>query len=144
MPASGVILVVEDDAGAREMLEQYLTLCGFRVHTATDGVQAIDIAYRVHPDIILMDLALPRMHGLDATRALKAKPETKDIVIIAFSAFSRDITSDLVRKAGCDDFIEKPIEIDSLRDVVAGWLSRGLPHSGSSGPLAPPVNGSGH
>ncbi len=100
------------------MLVQYLAFCGFVVHTAADGFEAIEVAIRVHPRIILMDLMMPRMDGWEATRRLKADPRTKDIAILAYSALSRSNDQHTAHEAGCDEFIQKPCDLDSLEEIL--------------------------
>jgi two-component system, cell cycle response regulator DivK len=118
------ILVVDDHRDSREMLTAYLTLCGFVVHEAADGLEAIDMAIRIHPPIILMDIVMPRLDGWEATRRLKADARTKDLTIIALSAFSLTDERQNARAAGCDDFIPKPCDPGHLADVLRGILNR--------------------
>jgi two-component system cell cycle response regulator DivK len=116
------ILVVEDQRDAREMLSEYLTVSGFVVHQAQDGMEAVDLASRVRPRVILMDLMMPRMDGWEATRRLKADARTKDATIIAVSAYLEGNTIRRARSAGCDDFIAKPYDIVELGDLVRSIL----------------------
>ena len=81
-----LILVVEDFDDAREMYRDYLEFSGFRTETARDGREAIDKARRLQPDLILMDLSLPGIDGWEATRLLKASPDTSHLLIVALSA----------------------------------------------------------
>jgi two-component system, cell cycle response regulator DivK len=112
------VLVVDDQPDAREMLAEYLSSCGFVVHTATDGLDAIDVALRVDPSIILMDLMMPRMDGFDATRRLKADARTKAIPVIALTAHSQTNGREMARAAGCDDLLRKPCDLDQLAEEV--------------------------
>ena len=116
------ILVVDDTRDSREMLTEYLMFCGFDVHQAEDGLEAIDTALRIHPPLILMDLMMPRLDGWEATRRLKADERTRDITIIALSAFSYTDERHLAQQAGCDDFIPKPCDLDHLAHVVRNCL----------------------
>ena len=102
------ILVVEDFDDAREMYRDYLEFAGFRVETARDGREGIEKARAFQPDLILMDLSLPGIDGWEATRLLKAAPETRQIIIIALSAHALATEGDRARAAGCDGFIAKP------------------------------------
>lgn len=120
----GSVLVVEDQRDAREMLAEYLEFCGFVVHTAADGLEAIAVAMRVHPPIILMDLMMPRMDGWEATRRLKADPRTGDITIIALSAHSSTGDERSNRSTGWDDFIEKPCDLAGLAAVLRDFFYR--------------------
>ena len=103
-----LILVVEDFDDAREMYRDYLEFAGFRVETARDGREGIEKARAFQPDLILMDLSLPGIDGWEATRLLKAAPETRQIIIIALSAHALATEGDRARAAGCDGFIAKP------------------------------------
>jgi CheY-like chemotaxis protein len=118
------ILVVDDDCDSRDMLAEYLRLCGFVVHEAEDGFEAIEIAMRIHPRIILMDLMMPRLDGWEATRLLKADARTWDITIVAVSALSLTSAQKRVaRLAGLDDFIPKPYDLVDLVNVLRGLLT---------------------
>lgn len=83
--AAPLVLVVEDDADARDMYDVLLDGSGFRVASASNGLDGIDRARALHPQLILMDLRLPAVDGLEASRRLKAEPATRDIPIIALS-----------------------------------------------------------
>ncbi len=80
-----LVLVVEDDADARDMYQILLDGSGFRVASASNGLDGIDRARTLHPQLILMDLSLPAVDGLEASRRLKAEPSTRDIPIVALS-----------------------------------------------------------
>ena len=112
------VLIVDDERDARDMMALFLGLCGYAVHVAADGVEAIDMAVRFRPAIILMDLMMPRMDGWEATRRLKADPWTRGIPIIALSAHSRTDEGFVARAAGCQDFISKPCDLDYLASVL--------------------------
>jgi CheY-like chemotaxis protein len=116
------ILVVEDHRDTCEMLTDYLTFCGYIVHAAADGVEAIDLALRVHPRIILMDLMMPRMDGWEATRRLKADDRTRDIVVIAVSACSQSDEPQSIRQSGWDYFMPKPLDLTHVDDVLSDLL----------------------
>ncbi len=103
-----LVLVVEDFDDAREMYRDYLEFAGFRVETARDGREGIEKARALQPDLILMDLSLPGIDGWEATRLLKAAPETRQIIIIALSAHALATEGERARAAGCDGFIAKP------------------------------------
>jgi DNA-binding response OmpR family regulator len=118
------VLVVEDQRDAREMLTQYLAFCGFVVYEAADGIEAIEVALRVHPHIILMDLMMPRLDGWEATRRLKAEARTKDITIIALSALTQTDAQHDARHVGCDGFISKPCDLPSLVAVLRAIFHR--------------------
>jgi two-component system, cell cycle response regulator DivK len=116
--AKPMILVVEDFDDAREMYRDYLEFSGFRVETARDGREAIDKTRELRPDLVLMDLSLPGLDGWEATRLLKAAPDTSGILIIALSAHALAAEGERARAAGCDGFIAKPcLPPDLVREI---------------------------
>ena len=112
------ILVVEDDTDNRRIVVKVLSVEGYDIVEATDGVQALARARADQPDLILMDLALPNMDGWEATRRLKADPETRAIPIVALTAFAMRGDEEQARAAGCDDYIPKPARPVAIREVV--------------------------
>jgi two-component system, cell cycle response regulator DivK len=118
MSHARAVLIVEDQQDARNMLVDYLTVCGFVVFEAQDGLEAIDVAIRVHPCVILMDLNMPRLDGWEATRRLKADARTRTAKIIAVSAVMGDDEQHRARLAGCDDFVQKPYDPAHLENLV--------------------------
>ena len=124
-PATSIsVLVVDDDRDARAMYGMYLRHVGCRVRTARDGQVAISKANDSPPDVIVMDLAMPRLDGWTASRWLKASPATAHIPIIALSAASD--AREKARAAGCDGFLAKPCQPDLL-----WWEIRALLHPAS-------------
>src|SRR3954464_8680573 len=114
-PAAGMappVVVVDDDRDAREMLSEYLAFCGFAVHQAQEVREAIDVAERVRPGVMLMDLMMPRVEVWEATRRLKTDARTREITIVAVSAFTHSAEQDRARRVGCDEFICKPIDLE--------------------------------
>ncbi|MBW8894862.1 MAG: response regulator [Acidobacteria bacterium] len=123
VPASRpLILIVEDFDDAREMYRDYLEFSGFRVATARDGREAIEKARTLQPDLILMDLSLPGIDGWEATRLLKAAPDTAHLLIVALSAHALATEGDRARAAGCDGFIAKPCLPSDLVDEIGEYL----------------------
>jgi two-component system, cell cycle response regulator DivK len=118
------VLVVDDQRDARDMVAEYLSFRGFVVETATDGLDALDVAVRVHPAVILMDLTMPRMDGWEATRRLKADSRTRDIPVIALSAHSPEDANQRAQAAGCADYIAKPCDLDHLAGVLRVLLNQ--------------------
>jgi two-component system, cell cycle response regulator DivK len=118
------ILLVEDNELSRDMLSRRLTRRGYEVLTATDGAQGVEAARTGAPDIILMDMSLPVIDGWEATRRLKAATDTRDIPIIALTAFAMASDEQMAREAGCDDFDTKPVDLPRLLGKVESWLSR--------------------
>src|SRR5262245_9934549 len=109
-----LVLVVEDYQDAREMYAAYLQFSGYRVAEATNGYEALEQAQQLKPDIILMDLALPKMDGWEATRRLKADTRTRDIPIVALTGHALAGHAEGARAAGCDSFVTKPCLPDQL------------------------------
>jgi hypothetical protein len=109
-----LILVVDDYEDAREMYAEYLQYSGFRVAEARNGLEAMEKAFELRPDLILMDLSLPVMDGWEATRRLKADGRTKSIPVVALTGHARAGHSEGARKAGCDAFVTKPCLPDAL------------------------------
>ncbi len=109
-----LILVVDDYQDAREMYAEYLQFSGFRVAEAKNGNEAVEQAFALMPDLILMDLSLPGMDGWEATRRLKADDRTKRIPIVALTGHALAGASEGAKKAGCDSFVTKPCLPDDL------------------------------
>jgi CheY-like chemotaxis protein len=118
-----LILVVDDYQDAREMYAEYLQFSGFRVAEAKNGNEAVDQAFALKPDLILMDLSLPGMDGWEATRRLKADDATRHIPIVALTGHALAGASEGARKAGCDSFVTKPCLPDDLVVEVRRMLS---------------------
>ena len=119
-----LVLVVEDYQDAREMYAAYLQFSGFAVAEATNGIEAIEKAQSLIPDIVLMDLALPRMDGWEATRRLKSDDRTKDIPVVALTGHALAGHAEGARQAGCDAFVTKPCLPDALVSEIKRLLDR--------------------
>lgn len=118
-----LILVVDDYEDAREMYAEYLRFCGFRVAEARNGNEALEQAFALMPDLILMDLSLPGMDGWEATRQLKADERTRQIPVVALTGHALAGASEGAKKAGCDSFVTKPCLPDDLVVEVRRMLS---------------------
>ena len=118
-----LILVVDDYQDAREMYAEYLQFSGFRVAEARNGNEAVDQAFALRPDLILMDLSLPGKDGWEATRELKADERTRHIPIVALTGHALAGASDGAKKAGCDSFVTKPCLPDDLVVEVRRMLN---------------------
>ena len=127
-----LVLVVEDYQDAREMYAAYLQFSGYRVAEATNGLEAIEKTLELLPDIILMDLALPKIDGWQATRELKADDRTKHIPIVALTGHALAGHSELARQAGCDSFVTKPCLPDALVAEIQRMLSARTPEGDAS------------
>ncbi len=108
------VLLVDDYPDAREMYSEYLEYSGFEVVQAANGIEALQQAADLAPDIILMDLSLPVMDGWEATRRLKADARTSAIPVVALTGHALAGISEGARQAGCDAFITKPCLPDDL------------------------------
>jgi len=108
------ILLVEDNEMNRDMLSRRLARKKYEVLVAVDGGEGVKMAGSEAPDLILMDMSLPVVDGWEATRQLKASPETKAIPIIALTAHAMSGDREMAMGAGCDDYDSKPIEFPRL------------------------------
>src|SRR5262245_28632741 len=121
-PVVPLVLVVDDSADARTLYGDYLEYCGYRVRTAEDGLEAIDVAREHWPAVILMDLAMPRLDGWEAIRRLRADPMTSDIPIVAISAYAFGEEPVRAREAGADLCLAKPCLPGQVARVVRAML----------------------
>ena len=119
-----LVLVVDDYQDAREMCSEYLTFSGFRVCEARDGFEALEKAFELRPDVILMDLSLPGMDGWEATRRLKKDDRTRKIPVIALTGHALAGHSDGAKQAGCDSFLTKPCLPDAMVAEVRRMLGK--------------------
>ena len=119
------VLLVEDHEMNRDMLSRRLERRGYQVVIAVDGQHGVDIARSEAPDLILMDMSLPVLDGWEATRQLKAAPETRTIPIIALTAHAMSSDRDKALAAGSDDYDTKPIELPRLLEKIEALLSPG-------------------
>jgi CheY-like chemotaxis protein len=116
------ILLVEDNEMNRDMLSRRLSRNGFEVVVAIDGAQAVAMAAAESPDLILMDMSLPVMDGLEATRQVKAAAATRSTPIIALTANALVEDRERALAAGCDDFDTKPVELPRLLEKIKKQL----------------------
>jgi len=124
-----LVLVVDDYQDAREMYAEYLSFSGFRVAEASNGLEAVEKAFALRPDVILMDLSLPGMDGWTATRQLKTDERTRGIPVVALTGHALAGASDGARQAGCDAFVTKPCLPDELVLEVRRMLERPPPRA---------------
>jgi CheY-like chemotaxis protein len=117
-------LLVEDDAINRDVLARYLTLMGYDVVNAVNGVQALNLAREQHPNIILMDMRLPIMDGWQATRELKRTSTTSTIPVIALTAYALDEERQKCFDAGCDAYESKPVDMQHLIATIQGFVQK--------------------
>ena len=121
------ILLVEDNEMNRDMLSRRLERRGHTLVMAVDGGQGVALAKSEKPDLILMDMSLPVLDGWEATKQIRAMPETKSIPIIALTAHAMASDEDRAREAGANDFDTKPIELGRLTEKIDALLARRAP-----------------
>jgi CheY-like chemotaxis protein len=117
------ILIVEDDEMNRDMLSRRLRKKGFEVQTAMDGVEGVAMAESVRPDLILMDMSLPRLNGWEAAAVIKGNALIRDIPIIALTAHAMESDRQRALGSGCDDYDTKPIDLPHLLEKMDKLLA---------------------
>ena len=118
------VLLAEDNADNLEMVSNYLRLRGFEVHTAQDGLEAVTLARACRPDIIIMDVQMPELDGLEATRRLRADPTLRLTPIIALTALAMPGDRERCLDAGMDDYLSKPLGLSELHKSLTSWIKR--------------------
>jgi len=129
-PASGadgdgpLILLAEDNEDNRVIAATMLRHMGYRVSEATNGREAVEMVRTLRPALVLMDIGMPELDGWEATRVLKADPETRDTLVVALTAHAMAEDRLMAQEIGFDGYLSKPIElrrlIDEVRDILAG------------------------
>jgi CheY-like chemotaxis protein len=119
------VLLVEDTEDNRQMMGRLLEMSGFRVVEATNGQEAVEVAARENPKIILMDLSLPFIDGLAATRRIRSLPGLNKVPIVAVSAHDTADFHQEALAAGCDAYLTKPIDFSELEEVMRRMMSSG-------------------
>ncbi|HEY1696977.1 MAG TPA: response regulator [Polyangiaceae bacterium] len=117
------ILIVDDNPANLKLARILLASEGHDARTAPDAEQALKVLQTFHPRLILMDIQLPGMDGLELTRRLKADPETQGIVVVALTAYAMKGDEERARAAGCDGYIAKPIDVQRLPQQVSQYLA---------------------
>lgn len=118
------ILIVDDNPLNVKLVRLVLLTSGYDVRTCADAESALEILQSFRPDAILMDIQLPGMDGLELTRRLKADPDTRDITIVALTAYAMKGDEEKARAAGCDGYLTKPIDTAVFPSLLAGYLCR--------------------
>lgn len=121
--AGEIILVVDDYEANLNLVRLILTQGGYEVRTAVDAEQALELLQKLRPALILMDIQLPGMDGLELTRRLKADPATESLLVIAFSAYAMKGDEERFRAAGCDGYIPKPVDTRTLASQIQQCLA---------------------
>jgi two-component system, cell cycle response regulator DivK len=121
MNTKKTILVVDDFEGTQSLMKYLIENLGYQVQQANDGWKAVESVRRQKPDLILMDMALPSVDGIQATKLIRQFEETSEIPIIAITASGQFIYQRAI-EAGCNALIEKPIDIDKLESIIKQYL----------------------
>jgi len=112
------ILVVDDFDDTRLLLRTWLERRGFRVVEAENGIEAVDFANSESPDLIIMDMEMPQLDGLSATRRIRQQAKHADVPIVAVSAYGADQFRELALEAGCDEYVSTPFEPIALEGII--------------------------
>jgi CheY-like chemotaxis protein len=118
------ILIAEDERDIRDLVAFTLRFAGHEVFAATNGEEAIELAPQVKPDLVLMDVRMPRMTGYEACRVLKANPDLKDIPVVFLSAKGQETEIQQGLAAGAEDYLLKPFAPDQLTNRVKDILGK--------------------
>lgn len=116
------ILLVDDSPTETHIIKGMLEKFGFKVHTAADGVQGVEGAKRLHPDVILMDVVMPLLNGFQATRQLSRDVETSDIPVIMVTTKDQETDKSWGLRQGAKDYIVKPVDSDELMNKIKAVL----------------------
>lgn len=126
-----LILVVEDFEDSRFMMQRLLEMAGYSVVEASDGEQAVELAVQERPALILMDLSLPKLDGLAATRTIRQHKTMGKVPIIVVSAHDAPESRIEALEAGCDEYVTKPIDFDQLDRLLKRLLSKDVTRTGN-------------
>ncbi|GAB5455030.1 MAG: cell-cycle response regulator DivK [Henriciella sp.] len=121
------VLIVEDNALNMRLFSDLLEASGYETLQCVDGAKAVGIALEETPDLIIMDIQLPEVSGLDITRWLKDDERTSEIPVLAVTAFAMRTDEMLVREAGCEGYLSKPIQVRSFLKTVDDLMSNEAP-----------------
>jgi len=126
--AKGKILVVDDEIYIVHILDFSLGMEGYEVLTALDGEQALEKARAEHPDLVVLDIMMPKLDGYETCKMLKADPKTKDIPVILLSAKGRNVDQKVGFEVGADDYITKPFSPRKLVERINAILGQTSPN----------------
>jgi len=119
---NNIVLVVDDNPANADLVSFILAKQGYQVHVAADAAEALAMVTAFSPQLIMMDLQLPGMDGLTLTRQLKADATTRQIIVIALTAYAMKGDEQRAREAGCDGYISKPINTRTLPGIIGEYL----------------------
>lgn len=118
------VLIVEDNDLNLKLFRDLLSANGYETLETKDGVEAVSLTRNMRPDLILMDIQLPEVSGLDITQKIKSDPEIRHIPVVAVTAFAMKDDEEKILKAGCESYISKPIAIDHFMGTVKKFLEK--------------------
>lgn len=121
-----LILIVEDNRDSRELLIKVLSARGYRIAEAVDGEEALQRITAERPALVLMDISIPKIDGLEVTRIVKRQEHLKDIPIIALTAHAMKGDREKALQAGCDGYIPKPVNVRELPEQIKAFIKNGL------------------
>jgi two-component system cell cycle response regulator DivK len=119
---SKTVLIVEDNELNMKLFNDLLEAFGYRTVKAREGGGAVDLARKHKPDLIIMDIQLPDINGLEVTRLLKADAELRHIPVVAVTAFAMRGDEQRIREGGCEAYLSKPISVSSFLDTVKRFI----------------------
>jgi CheY-like chemotaxis protein len=131
------ILLVDDNRDNLESLQSLLAMLGGEVSTASDGVEAVERAADLRPDVIFMDMGMPRLDGFEATRRIREQAWGRSPRIYAMTGWGQESDRQRSRAAGCDGHLVKPVELAALEEVLAGVEPQGRPAAARGEPATP-------
>lgn len=119
-----VVLVVEDDELNLKLVRELLEFNGFETLEASNGLEALEMIRQERPSLVLMDIQMPAMDGIEATRRIKSEASTRDIPVIALTSSAMKGDREAILAAGCDEYMSKPINIHCLLKLIDGFVPR--------------------
>ncbi len=120
--AAKTVLIVEDNELNLKLFHDLLNAFGYRTVQTREGLNAVDLARKHRPDLILMDIQLPEISGMDVTRILKADPELKTIPVVAVTAFAMRGDEQRIKESGCEAYLSKPIAVGNFIATVRQYI----------------------
>jgi CheY-like chemotaxis protein len=122
--AYGRVLIADDHKDTADSMATLLRLDGYEVHVARDGIDAVDMAARVQPEIVLLDLGMPRIDGWETARRIREMPWAADAILIAITGWGQPLDRERSRNAGFTHHLVKPVDTDTLRSLIKGSNAR--------------------
>lgn len=119
------VLIVEDNELNMKLFRDLLEAHGYQTVGTRNGIEAVDLARKHHPDLILMDIQLPEVSGLDVTRWIKDDPDLQTIPVVAVTAFAMKGDEERIRQGGCEAYLSKPISVGKFIETVRRFAGNG-------------------